>query len=542
LEWLARLGPLTAGGRSVGGVIRYRPSQVALLDALLGAVPEASVDATFEKARAELRTFEKVSAVDAGPDFGGTLRAYQREGLGWLNFLHRFGLGGCLADDMGLGKTVQVLALLDAVLESPDAPRRPSIVVVPRSLVFNWIREAERFAPRLRVLDFTGSARRLSSIDSKTVDVVITTYGTLRRDAAALAAIRFDYAILDEAQAIKNPDSGAAKAARLLTANHRLAMTGTPIENRVEELWSLFEFLNPGMLGSASGFSELVRLTEMDDSPSGGGRAAPSAPRDLLARALRPVILRRTKEQVAQDLPPRTEQTLKVVLQGEQRAFYDGLLASYRHSLLEQVDRMGIAKVRMHVLEALLRLRQAACHAGLVDPRMIDAPSAKLDALFPRLEEITEQGHKALVFSQFTSFLALARARLDAAGIPYEYLDGQVRDRKARVDRFQSDPACPLFLISLKAGGHGLNLTAADYVFLLDPWWNPAVEAQAIDRAHRIGQTRSVLATRLVARDTVEEKILDLQATKRALADAILGRDQGVLAGIGREELEALLA
>ena len=203
---------------------------------------------------------------------------------------------------------------------------------------------------------------------------------------------------------------------------------------------------------------------------------------------------------------------------------------------------MGIAKVRMHVLEALLRLRQAACHAGLVDPRMIDAPSAKLDTLFPRLEEITEQGHKALVFSQFTSFLALARARLDAAGIPYEYLDGQVRDRKARVDRFQSDPACPLFLISLKAGGHGLNLTAADYVFLLDPWWNPAVEAQAIDRAHRIGQTRSVLATRLVARDTVEEKILDLQATKRALADAILGRDQGVLAGIGREELEALLA
>jgi len=538
LEWLARLGPLTAGGKSVGGVIRYRPSQIALLDALLDAVPEANVDATFEKARAELRTFEQVRAVDAGPDFSGTLRAYQREGLGWLDFLRRFGLGGCLADDMGLGKTVQVLALLDVVRESPDARRRPSIVVVPRSLVFNWMREAERFAPRLRVLDFTGSTRRLSSINSETVDVVITTYGTLRRDAAALAAIRFDYAILDEAQAIKNPDSGAAKAARLLTASHRLAMTGTPIENRVEELWSLFEFLNPGMLGSASGFSELVRLTEMDGAPS----PAPSAPRDLLARALRPVILRRTKEQVAQDLPPRTEQTLKVVLQGEQRAFYDGLLASYRHSILEQVDRMGIGRVRMHVLEALLRLRQAACHAGLVDPRMIDAPSAKLDALLPRLEEITEQGHKALVFSQFTSFLALARDRLDAAGIPYEYLDGQVRDRQVRVDRFQSDPACPLFLISLKAGGHGLNLTAADYVFLLDPWWNPAVEAQAIDRAHRIGQTRSVLATRLVARDTVEEKILDLQATKRALADAILGQDQGVLAGIGREELEALLS
>ena len=537
LDWLARLGPLTAGGRLVGGAIRYRSSQVALLDALLDSVPEANVDATFEKARAELRTFERVSPMNPGPEFAGTLREYQREGLGWLDFLRRFGLGGCLADDMGLGKTVQVLALLDALRESPEEPRRPSIVVVPRSLVFNWMREAERFVPRLRVLDFTGSSRRIDAIDPATVDVVITTYGTLRRDAAALAQIPFDYAVLDEAQAIKNPASAAAKAARLLDANHRLAMTGTPIENRLEELWSLFEFLNPGMLGSASAFSELVRLTEMEELPA----TAPSAQRDLLARALRPVILRRTKQQVARDLPPRSEQTLRVVLEGEQRDFYDGLLASYRRSILEEVDRSGIGKARMHILEALLRLRQAACHPGLVDPRMRDAPSAKLDALIPRLEELTEQGHKALVFSQFTSFLALVRARLDAAGIPYEYLDGQVRDRQVRVDRFQSDPACPLFLISLKAGGHGLNLTAADYVFLLDPWWNPAVEAQAIDRAHRIGQARSVIATRLVARGTVEEKIIELQASKRALADAILGQDQGVLAGIGREELEVLL-
>lgn len=536
LEWLARLAPLTAGGKTIGGVIRYRQSQVALLDALLAAVPEADVDATFERARSELHAFEQIRPADPGPEFRGSLREYQRDGLGWLEFLRQFGLGGCLADDMGLGKTVQVLALLDMLRQSDEA-LRPSIVVVPRSLVFNWIREAERFTPQLRVLDFTGASRRLSAIDPATVDVVITTYGTLRRDAAALAEIPFEYAILDEAQAIKNPDSAAAKAARLLTANHRLAMTGTPIENRLEELWSLFEFLNPGMLGSASGFSELVRLTEMEDTPS----TAPSAPRDLLARALRPVILRRTKEQVASDLPPRTEQTLGVVLEGEQRAFYDALLASYRRDILERVDQYGIGNARMHILEALLRLRQAACHPALADARMSGAPSAKLDALIPRLEEIAEQGHKALVFSQFTSFLALARARLDAAGIPYEYLDGQVRNRQERVDRFQSDPACPLFLISLKAGGHGLNLTAADYVFLLDPWWNPAVEAQAIDRAHRIGQTRRVIATRLVARDTVEEKILELQASKRALADAILGQDQGVLAGIGRAELEVLL-
>jgi len=409
---------------------------------------------------------------------------------------------------------------------------------VPRSLVFNWMREAARFVPRLRVLDYTRPTRQVSAIDPATVDVVITTYGTLRRDAAELASIAFDYAILDEAQAVKNPASASAKAARLMTANHRLAMTGTPIENRIEELWSLFEFLNPGMLGSATGFSELVRLTEMEDiAPT-----APSAPRDLLARALRPVILRRTKEQVARDLPPRTEQTLRVELQGAQREFYDLLLASYRQSVLERVDRVGIGGARMHILEALLRLRQAACHPGLADPRMTDAPSAKLDALLPRLEEIAEQGHKALVFSQFTSFLALARARLESSGIPYEYLDGRVRNRQARVDRFQSDACVPLFLISLKAGGHGLNLTAADYVYLLDPWWNPAVEAQAIDRAHRIGQTRSVIATRLVALDTVEEKILELQASKRALAEAILGQDQGVLAGIGRAELEMLLS
>jgi superfamily II DNA or RNA helicase len=537
LEWLAHLAPLTAGGKVVGGVMRYRQSQVALLDALLDAVPEADVDATFEKARAELRSFERVVPADAGPDFVGTLREYQREGLGWLDFLRRFGLGGCLADDMGLGKTVQVLAMLDARRTIPDRPARVSMVVVPRSLIFNWLREAQRFTPKLRMLDFTGTNRRTSDIRPDDVDVVVTTYGTLRRDAAELADIRFDYAILDEAQAIKNPASASAKAARLLDADHRLAITGTPIENRLEELWSLFEFLNPGMLGSASGFSELVRLTDVEE-PMG---TADTPNRDLLARALRPVVLRRTKEQVARDLPARSEQTLGVDLEPAQRTFYDGLLQSYRQSVLERVDSVGVNAARMHILEALLRLRQAACHPGLVEPELLHAPSAKLDALLPQLEEIAAQGHKALVFSQFTSFLALARERLEAAEIAYEYLDGRTRDRQERVDRFQNDPTVPLFLISLKAGGHGLNLTAADYVYLLDPWWNPAVEAQAIDRAHRIGQTRNVMATRLVARGTVEEKILELQASKRALADAILGQDQGILSQIGRDELEMLL-
>ncbi|HEY4217945.1 MAG TPA: DEAD/DEAH box helicase [Gemmatimonadaceae bacterium] len=536
LEWLARLGPLAASGTGVGDTIRYSLSQMVLLDALLDTLPDADVDATFEKARAELHSFDRIEPADPVEGFGGTLREYQREGLGWLHFLRRFELGGCLADDMGLGKTVQVLALLDArrarAAELPPEERRPSLVVVPRSLVFNWMREAERFTPRIRLLDYSGVGRNVQAIDPANVDLVITTYGTLRRDAALLSAIRFDYAILDEAQAIKNAGSASAKAARLLRADHRLAMTGTPIENRLEELWSLFEFLNPGMLGRSSAFSKLVRLADAD---SGTGS------RDLLAGALRPVILRRTKDQVAQDLPARVEQTLTVELEGAQRKFYDALLHDYRNSVLDRVDRVGIGKARMHILEALLRLRQAACHPVLADPRKVTAPSAKLDALIPTLEEVIAEGHKALVFSQFTTFLALVRTRLDAAGIPYEYLDGRVRNRQARVDRFQNDPACPLFLVSLKAGGQGLNLTAADYVYILDPWWNPAVEAQAIDRAHRIGQTRHVMATRLVARDTIEEKILELQASKRALADAILGQDQGVLSQIGRAELEMLL-
>jgi hypothetical protein len=535
-EWLARLGPLTAGGKAVGGVIRYRQSQVALLDALLDSVPEADVDATFERARAELRTFERVTPDDPGPEFVGTLREYQRDGLGWLDFLRRFSLGGCLADDMGLGKTVQVLAMLDARRALEDEKPLPSIVVVPRSLVFNWIREAERFSPRLRLLDYTGPARRSAAIDAAEVDLVITTYGTLRRDAAELAGIPFDYAILDEAQAIKNPTSASAKAARLLDARHRLAMTGTPIENRLEELWSLFEFLNPGMLGSASGFSELVRLTEMEDA----GPTTPSAQRDLLARALRPVILRRTKEQVAQDLPPRTEQTLSVVLEGAQREFYDGLLASYRLSVLEHVDKFGIGRARMHILEALLRLRQAACHPGLADPRMSDAPSAKLDALLPRLEEIAEQGHKALVFSQFTSFLALARARLDAAAflrIPrrqHARSPGARRplSNRRRVSALSHQPQGRRARAEPHRGG--LCLSARSVV-------EPRRQAQAIDRAHRIGLDAQRDCDASGGARHGRRKILELQASKRALADAILGQDHGVLTQMGRAELEVLL-
>ncbi len=359
---------------------------------------------------------------------------------------------------------------------------------------------------------------------------MLTTYGTLRRDIGELKEIGFDYVILDEAQAVKNARTTAAKAVRLLRARHRLALSGTPVENHLGELWSLFEFLNPGVLGTAALFWG-----------SGNSTAADAGSFDHLRRALRPFILRRTKEQVARELPARTEQTLYCDLEPVQRALYDELRDHYRQLLLSSVSRIGLGKTKLQILEALLRLRQAACHPALLDARRTDEASAKFDVLMPRLQELIEDGRKILVFSQFTTLLGLLRQRLDEAGVTYEYLDGQTRDRQARVERFQQGE-CPVFLISLKAGGVGLNLTAAEYVFLLDPWWNPATEAQAIDRAHRIGQTRPVFAYRLIARDTIEEKVLELQAAKRELADAIIRADEGVLRGLGREDLELLLS
>jgi superfamily II DNA or RNA helicase len=534
-EWLQQYAAIAATGTVEDDRIRFSRAQGALVDALLAereADAEVQVDAAFARVRRELASFSHITPLDPEPAFTGTLRPYQREGLGWFAFLRQFGFGGCLADDMGLGKTIMVLALLDSrrsAAVAPDDAHRPSLVVVPRSLVGNWIDEATRFTPSLRVLDAAHAKR---SIDAETLtghDVVLVTYGTLRRDIAELAEIEFDYVVLDEAQTIKNAGTAAAKAARLLKGRHRLALSGTPIENHLGELWSLFEFLNPGVLGRAKMFERAATASGHDAA-------------HLLSRGLRPFILRRTKAQVATELPPRTEQTILCELDTNERALYDGLRRHYRQTLLARVHREGIAKSKMHVLEALLRLRQAACHGGLVDPARQKESSAKFDVLIPRLQELVDEGHKAIVFSQFTSLLALLREQLDAGKLKYEYLDGRTRNREERVERFQTDPDVPLFLISLKAGGLGLNLTSAAYVFLLDPWWNPAVEAQAIDRAHRIGQTREVFAYRLIARDTVEEKVLELQQSKRDLADAVLAADAVGLRHLEREDLELLLS
>jgi hypothetical protein len=539
-QWLKRYGLLAAVAEVTDDTIQFTKNQVGLLDALLAEVPAESVDEAFAKVRDQLRKFETIQPVDPPETFIGSLRPYQRDGLGWLDFLRMFGLNGCLADDMGLGKTVQVLALLEqrrllrqTQLADKQTPLGPSLVVVPRSLVFNWHQEAAKFAPQLRVLDHATADRLKTTDHFQDFDLILTTYGTLRNDVVQWRDVRFDYVILDEAQAIKNAASESAKAARLLRADHRLALSGTPVQNHLGELWSLLEFLNPGMLGASRAFSN---LTEKAD------RAAGADTRQFLASALRPFILRRTKSQVAADLPEKLEQTIFCELDKPQRALYDELKEHYRQSLLGQIDREGLGKSKLQVLEALLRLRQAACHPGLLNKSRIDDPSAKLDTLLPRLNELADEGHKTIVFSQFTSFLSIARKKLDEQGVIYEYLDGKTRDRQERVQRFQTDENCKLFLISLKAGGLGLNLTAAQYVFLLDPWWNPAVEAQAIDRAHRIGQTQQVFAYRLIAKDTVEEKVLKLQQSKRELADAIINADNALISKLGREDLELLLS
>ncbi len=528
-EWFKQFGLLSTLGQAEGDHVRFTQSQAGLLDALLAAQDTVLYDAHFEVVREKLKNFKGIQIVEEPAGFTGELRPYQREGFGWLKFLQDFSFGGCLADDMGLGKTIQLLSLLQE-RKNHSADHLPTLVVVPKSLIFNWMSEATKFTPGLRLIEYTGLSRARFRKKFAKADLVLTTYGTIRRDIIALKEVKFDYVVLDEAQAIKNAGSQVAKACRLLQGRHRLALSGTPIENRLADLWSIFEFLNPGMLGRAGAFR--VQTSEIGDDES----------RRLLSRALKPFILRRTKKEVAKDLPDKIEQTITCQMGKEQLALYTELRDHYRNSLITMVKQQGLAKSKIHVLEALLRLRQAACHPGLLDPAKKGESSAKLDALNLHLTELLAEGHKALVFSQFTSMLAIVKEHLDQKGIVYEYLDGQTRDRKARVERFQTDTDCGVFLISLKAGGLGLNLTAADYVFLLDPWWNPAVEMQAIDRAHRIGQTRQVFAYRLICHNTVEEKIAELQGRKKELADAILQADNQLIQDLTTEDLELLLS
>lgn len=516
-DWLARYATLQGfGKKNEDGSLRFDRSQGLLLNAALGDDEEVHGDKGFTSFRNRILKFDRVKTAKAPTAFKGTLRNYQKEGLSWLGFLKEFESGGILADDMGLGKTIQVLAFL---LSRKKESELPSIVVAPKSLVFNWIDEAKKFAPTLKVVRYSGAGRESFAKEIGKADLVVTTYGTLRTDIEKLRDQQFDVAIIDEAQFIKNPKSQAAIACKQLRATHRLALTGTPIENSIRDLLSILEFTNPGLL----------QFPPNADIP------------EALARLLRPFMLRRTKEAVLTELPDKSEQVLFCEMSTEEAEYYAVIRDRYRQSIEQSVQKNGLAKSKLHVLEALLRLRQASCHAGLIDESKRLEPSAKLDLLLRQLQEVIAEGHKALVFSQFTSLLSIVKTHLDSEGIVYEYLDGQTVDRKAPVERFQSDPKCPVFLISLKAGGTGLNLTSADYVFILDPWWNPAVEAQAIGRAHRMGQTNKVFAYRVVARGTVEEKILELQKKKKDLAESIISEDTDFMKKLSREDLEKLL-
>ncbi|HEY9722239.1 MAG TPA: SNF2-related protein [Oscillatoriaceae cyanobacterium] len=534
-EWLLRQQQLaeSLGFSAVGeenAFVQQLPRYLApAAQELLATADTQHTDTDWRQFLLGLEAVEELPEVPTPEGFVGELRQYQAHGLSRLSFWREHGVHGILADDMGLGKTIQAIALL---LSEHEAGRRgPSLLVAPTSVVYNWEQEIARFAPGLKVLVLHGADRHAHYEELPEADVVVTSYGLLQRDRAVLEEQPFHYVILDEAQKIKNPRSQAAKAACRINARHRLCLTGTPIENNLLEFWSLFHFLMPGLLGNERYFRSryLRALPEETDQA-----------RERLRKLTRPFILRRLKGDVAQDLPPRTEIVAYCELGEEQRKLYEETLGAVRGQIFAEIRTRGFKRAHFHVLEGLLRLRQVVCDPKLVlrdEPRNV--PSAKLEMFMDMLREMIAEGHRVLVFSQFVKMLAILREALEAEEIPYAYLDGQTKDRLERVQRFNASDT-PVFLISLKAGGTGLNLTGADYVIHFDPWWNPAVEDQATDRAHRIGQTRHVFSYKLIAKDTVEEKVLGLQAQKRKMVlDVLGGSEMG--SELTMEDLEYLL-
>jgi superfamily II DNA or RNA helicase len=512
-DWLARFGERIAdllAARDADGAL----PQAALPD-LAHLCEELDVSPPAELAALRER-IERLHEATPGPlphDLRAQLRRYQQRGVAWLGALREAGLGALLADDMGLGKTLQALCAI----------RGRALVVAPTSVLHNWAAEIARFRPGLRCSLYHGASRSLDP----DADVTLTSYAILRLDAESLAATTWEAIVLDEAQAIKNPQSRVARAAHALRGAQRIALTGTPVENRLDELWSQFHFVNRGLLGGRRDFEERYAR------PIAAGDADAAA---RLRRRIRPFVLRRLKREVAPELPPRTESVLRVSLDAQEQRVYDAVRAATRAEVLEQ---LAAGRGVLQALEALLRLRQAACHMALV-PGQRAVSSSKVELLLETLDEVLAEGHRALIFSQWTSLLDLLAPKLDEVGVAFARLDGATRDRAGAVASFQAADGPPVMLLSLKAGGIGLNLTAADCVFVLDPWWNPAAEDQAADRAHRIGQDRPVMVYRLVAAGTVEERILALQERKRGLAAAALESGEAG-ARLAREDLLELL-
>ncbi|MBQ3059933.1 MAG: SNF2 helicase associated domain-containing protein [Desulfovibrio sp.] len=534
-SWLEKLAhKLTALGLdpSKPPQQKFKQFEAPVLDSLLDDLPNAVTDSFWNTLREKIRSFREVRPVAPPKALNASLRAYQQQGLSYLNFLSEYGFGGILADEMGLGKTVQTLAFIQYMVERKY--HGPNLIVVPTSVLPNWEREAEKFVPKLRRLIIYGTRREGMFKRIASSDLIITTYALLRRDLEEMEKHEFNTVILDEAQNIKNPNTITARAVRRINARMRLCLSGTPIENNLFELWSLFEFLMPGFLGSQSAFQRgIIKPIKDGDTET----------LDYLRTRVRPFILRRTKAEVAKDLPPKVESVTCCALEEAQAELYAALARKLRNQVLADVDQKGLAKSQMSILDALLKLRQICCHPRLLKIDLpgfsTNLPSGKFDAFKDMVMEIVEGGHKVLVFSQFVQMLHIIRQWLEFSQLPFCYLDGASKDRFEQVDRFNNNADIPIFLISLKAGGTGLNLTSADYVIHYDPWWNPAVESQATDRTHRIGQTRQVFSYKLICQNTVDEKILKLQEAKRGVAEAIIP-GQDTWKSLTREDLEML--
>ena len=511
---------------------KFAQFEAPVLDSLLDDLPEATTDGFWDTLREKIHTFKEIEALPAPNGLNATLRNYQLQGLAYLNFLREYHFGGILADEMGLGKTVQTLSFLQHMLEKGITG--PNLIVVPTSVLPNWEREAKKFVPGLKTLTIYGTRRDAMFKEITSSDIVLTTYALLRRDLEDLEKHEFNTIILDEAQNIKNPNTITARSVRRIKAEMRLCLSGTPIENNLFELWSLFEFLMPGFLGAQHSFKKSVvkPIKDGDDETL-----------SFLRTRVRPFILRRTKSEVAKDLPPKIENTYFCGLTDEQAELYAMLAKKLRGQVMDNVEKNGIAKSQMSILDALLKLRQICCHPRLLKLDLpgvsTNLPSGKFDAFKDMVTDIVEEGHRVLVFSQFVQMLQIIRSWLQITNMPFCYLDGTSKDRFAQVDMFNNSPDIPIFLISLKAGGTGLNLTSADYVIHYDPWWNPAVENQATDRTHRIGQTRQVFSYKLICQNTVEEKILSLQASKKGIADSIIPGAEA-WKSISHEDLEML--
>ncbi|MGM0611138.1 MAG: DEAD/DEAH box helicase, partial [Thermodesulfobacteriota bacterium] len=540
-KWLAEnglalnLGKKTAGNKEKinndGSKLRFSRAQGALLAGLGDGETEIEADGDFVRLAEKIQSFDGIQGKSEPMGLNAELRDYQKEGLGWIGFLRRFGLGGILADDMGLGKTIQVLAQFQSEKEAGGL--KQSLIVAPTSLALNWIQEGKRFTPGISFHLHAGPGR-LDEVEKwADADIIVTTYTLLRMDIELFAAKGFDYIILDESQAIKNSQTQIAQCCRKLHGTSKLCLTGTPLENHAGELWSQMEFLNPGLLGSQKGFEGLF------DAQSEVDEAALAK----FHKFMRPFLLRRSKEEVIQDLPPKMEKVINCEMYSTQEKMYNQVRDHFRSTLLSQVEENGLGRSKMQILEGLLRLRQIACHPSLAGDSN-GADSGKLQELKSRVLEVAWSGHKALVFSQFTRFLSLIKKELEAEGVRFCYLDGRTpaKRRQERVKEFQSPDGPPVFLISIKAGGTGLNLTAADYVFIADPWWNPAVEMQAVDRTHRIGQDKKVFTYRLVTSGTVEEKIRSLQEKKQELVSSVLSGASSVVRNLSRDDLKVLFS